>query len=131
LSLHGQHEIDERGHPRRRRRAADEDGCDRFPRGGGICCGKAAAKADEAIRLLERREDIRPIFTDINMPGSMDGLQLAQYVREHWPAMEIVVTSGHMKAPEKDMLAGCVFFAKPYRPEQITKKLQQMIGNPA
>ena len=57
----------------------------------------AAANADEAIRLLEAQEDIRLIFTDISMPGSMDGLQLARYARDHWPAMKIVVTSGHRR----------------------------------
>jgi CheY-like chemotaxis protein len=53
-----------------------------------------ASNADEAIRILESRDDIRIVFTDINMPGSMDGLKLAQAVRGRWPLVKIIVTSG-------------------------------------
>ena len=61
----------------------------------------AAANADEAIKVLETRNDIRTIFTDINMPGSMDGLKLAAAVRDRWPPVHIIVTSG-MRAPHRD-----------------------------
>ena len=53
-----------------------------------------AASADEAIGILECRSDIRVVFTDIHMPGSMDGLKLAQAVRDRWPPIKIIVTSG-------------------------------------
>src|ERR1700683_5360591 len=53
-----------------------------------------AASADEAIRILESRSDIRVVFTDIQMPGLMDGLKLAQAVRDRWPPIKIIVTSG-------------------------------------
>jgi CheY-like chemotaxis protein len=53
-----------------------------------------AANADIAIEILERRGDIRAIFTDINMPGSMDGLKLARAVRDRWPPIHIIITSG-------------------------------------
>jgi CheY-like chemotaxis protein len=61
-----------------------------------------ASNADEAIRILESRNDIRVVFTDINMPGSMDGLKLAQAVRGRWPPIKIIVTfglSGSERAP--------------------------------
>ena len=54
-----------------------------------------AANADEAIRILENRSDIRVVFTDIHMPGSIDGLKLAHAVRDRWPPIKIIVTSGH------------------------------------
>ena len=53
-----------------------------------------ASNADEAIRILESRQDIRAVFTDIQMPGSMDGLRLAQSVRDRWPPVALIVTSG-------------------------------------
>ena len=53
-----------------------------------------ASNAEEAIRILESRDDIRIVFTDINMPGSMDGIKLAQAVRGRWPPIRIIVTSG-------------------------------------
>ena len=65
----------------------------------------AAANADEAIKVLETRNDIRTIFTDINMPGSMDGLKLAAAVRDRWPPVHIIVTSGMRAA--KLLLGQC------------------------
>ena len=53
-----------------------------------------AKNADEAILILENRNDIRVVFTDVNMPGSMDGIKLAHAVRNRWPPIEIIVTSG-------------------------------------
>jgi two-component system, response regulator PdtaR len=55
----------------------------------------SAGTADEAIKILESRSDIRLVFTDVNMPGSMDGLRLAHAVRNRWPPVEVIVTSGH------------------------------------
>jgi len=56
-----------------------------------------AKNADEAIAILESRSDIALLFTDVNMPGSMDGLKLAQAVRNRWPPIKIVVVSGHVQ----------------------------------
>ena len=61
----------------------------------------AVANADEAIKVLESRNDIRTIFTDIDLPGSMDGLKLARAVRDRWPPVHIIVTTG-MRAPHRD-----------------------------
>ena len=52
-----------------------------------------AANADEAIAILKARPDIHVVFTDIQMPGSMDGLNLARFVRDRWPPIKIVATS--------------------------------------
>jgi two-component system, response regulator PdtaR len=78
-----------------------------------------AADADEAIRTLEGRRDIRVVFTDVQMRGSMDGLKLAHVVRNRWPPIKIIVTSGHELPPEHDLPEGGRFFAKPYNQIQI------------
>jgi CheY-like chemotaxis protein len=85
-----------------------------------------AANADEAIALLEKHADIAILFTDIDMPGSMDGLKLAHYVRGRWPPVKIIVTSGHVKVSDRDMPSDSVFFSKPYPAEQITGKLREL-----
>lgn len=56
-----------------------------------------AGDADEAVRILESRNDIRIVFTDIDMPGSMDGMKLAACIRDRWPPVEIILTSGHLR----------------------------------
>ncbi len=84
-----------------------------------------AASADEAIRLLECRRDIRVVFTDIQMPGSMDGLKLARAVRDRWPPIKIIVTSGRELATAHDLPEGGRFFAKPYDPIRICEALRE------
>jgi CheY-like chemotaxis protein len=84
-----------------------------------------AANADEAIRILESRSDIRVIFTDIQMPGSMDGLKLAHAVRDRWPPIKIIVTSGRERLTERDLPEGGRFIAKPYRPSRIADTLRE------
>ena len=85
-----------------------------------------ANNADEAIRVLEAHREIRVVFTDINMPGSMDGLKLAQYVRGRWPPIKLIVTSGYMLPPDKGLPDGAAYFAKPYRLEKITRSISEM-----
>jgi CheY-like chemotaxis protein len=87
-----------------------------------------AANADEAIRILEDRSDIRVVFTDIHMPGSMDGLKLAHAVRDRWPPIKIIVTSGRETVAEQELPAGGRFFAKPYDPAQIQETLRAWTG---
>jgi CheY-like chemotaxis protein len=86
-----------------------------------------AANADEAIRILECRSDIRVVFTDIHMPGSMDGLKLAHAVRNRWPPIKIIVTSGREHITQHDLPEGGRFFAKPYDPIQITNTLREWV----
>jgi CheY-like chemotaxis protein len=73
-----------------------------------------ASDADEAIRILESRNDIRAVFTDVNMPGSMDGLRLARVVRNRWPPVALIVASGHSNVLESDLPTGGRFLSKPY-----------------
>ncbi len=84
-----------------------------------------AANADEAIRILENRGDIRVVFTDVHMPGSIDGLKLAHAVRNRWPPIRIIVTSGHGPVSEQDLPDGGRFFAKPYDSTQITDTIRE------
>lgn len=87
-----------------------------------------AGNADEAIEILEARRDITVVFTDIQMPGSIDGLKLARAVRGRWPPIKIVATSGHVHVSETDLPEGGRFLAKPYSPKQVTGVLWELMG---
>ena len=87
-----------------------------------------AANADQAIEILESRFDITVVFTDIQMPGSMDGLRLAAAIRGRWPPIKIVATSGHVNVMHSDLPEGGRFLPKPYSPRQITGVLRELIG---
>lgn len=87
-----------------------------------------ATGADEAIAILEKRTDIRLVFTDIDMPGSMDGLKLAHFVRGRWPPIKIIATSGHAKIQEGDLPAGSHFVPKPYAVADIAGAIQRLIS---
>jgi CheY-like chemotaxis protein len=84
-----------------------------------------ASNADEAIAILEARKDIRIVFTDIDMPGSMDGLRLARAIRERWPPIELILTSGHVDVTDSDVPERGLFFSKPYRDKEILSALQK------
>jgi len=88
-----------------------------------------AANADEAIEILESRRDITVVFTDIQMPGSMDGLKLARAVRGRWPPIKIVATSGHLHVRETDLPEGGRFLPKPYSPVEVAGLLQELTGD--
>lgn len=87
-----------------------------------------AANADEAIEILEARRDITVVFTDVQMPGSMDGLKLAAAVRGRWPPIKIIATSAQMIVQEQDLPAGGRFLPKPYTPLQIAGTLHDVLG---
>lgn len=79
----------------------------------------AAANADEAISVLEAHDDIRIMITDINMPGSMNGLKLAAAVRAKWPPIKIIITTGKDRPRDDQMPAHSQFVPKPYSPERV------------
>jgi len=87
-----------------------------------------AQNADEAIRILESNSDIHLLFTDIDMPGSMDGLKLSAAVRDRWPPVQIVVTSGHRAINANDLPEGSLFFTKPYRHADLVSSFRKMIN---
>ena len=82
-----------------------------------------AVGAESAIAILEMRKDIRIVFADIHMPGSMDGLKLARVVRDRWPPIELILTSGLIKIGQRDLPERGVFLAKPYSIEALTAAL--------
>ncbi len=90
-----------------------------------------AVNADEAVAILESRSDISLLFSDIQMPGSMDGLKLAHAVHERWPGIKIILVSGHVKVSETDRPADSRFFGKPLEGKQMIAELQEMVGEGA
>ncbi|MGA1805312.1 response regulator [Rhizobium sp. HT1-10] len=86
-----------------------------------------ASNADDAIILLEAHPDVRLMFTDIDMPGSMDGLKLAAAVRNRWPPIQIIVTSGHRAISDDNLPVVGRFFSKPYDPSRVIHAIHEMI----
>ena len=89
-----------------------------------------ARNADEAIAALERRMDIAIVFTDIEMPGSMDGVRLAHAVRNRWPPVHLVLASGRLSPKPEDLPDGSRFFAKPFDTAQLVAVLRDMAQAP-
>lgn len=85
-----------------------------------------ANNADEAILILESRLDITVVFTDVQMPGSMDGLKLAAAIRGRWPPIKIVATSGLLDIRKEDLPLGSRFLPKPYSATQIVGTLREL-----
>jgi CheY-like chemotaxis protein len=90
----------------------------------------AAGNGDEAIRAMETRSDIRAVFTDVQMPGQMDGIKLAEVIRDRWPSVALLVTSGKGQILESELPNGGRFLAKPYLPFQIETVLRELLEKP-
>ncbi|SIQ02031.1 Response regulator receiver domain-containing protein [Rhizobium sp. RU33A] len=89
-----------------------------------------ASDADEAIGLLDTHPEIRLMFTDIDMPGSMDGLKLAKAVRDRWPPVKIIVASGHRHLSDELLPIEGKFFSKPYNHARIISAMREMLAAP-
>jgi CheY-like chemotaxis protein len=88
-----------------------------------------ACDADEAIRILESRNDICAVFTDVRMSGSIDGLKLAHAIRGRWPPIHLIVTSGS-NVPCGDILPkNARFVRKPYEAKHIAEALYELLGH--
>ena len=85
-----------------------------------------ADNADDAVAILDARSDIALLITDINMPGSMDGVKLAHAVRDRWPPIKIIVVSS--SAPHSDLPAGSRFFPKPYLPDTMISEIRSLMA---
>jgi CheY-like chemotaxis protein len=85
-----------------------------------------ASNADEAIGLLETRKDIRIVFTDIEMPGSMDGIRLARAIRDRWPPIELVLTSGKYQFDSDKIPTRGLFLPKPYSFDVLVTALRKL-----
>jgi two-component sensor histidine kinase len=87
-----------------------------------------AVNADDALAILESRSDIELLFTDIQMPGSIDGLKLAYAVHERWPLIKIILVSGQLKLTDNDKPVDSRFFGKPLDVKQMIAEMQDMMG---
>lgn len=83
-----------------------------------------AANADEAIVILEARPDIRVVVTDIQMPGSMDGLKLAATIRNRWPPIALIVTSGRGSVRQQELPEHGRFLPKPYNGPRLVEAIR-------
>jgi DNA-binding NtrC family response regulator len=90
-----------------------------------------AVNADEALALLESRHDVRLVFTDVNMPGALDGFALARIVNMRLPGVRVIVTSGHAKPNAGDLTEGTRFLPKPYAPSALIAMVQEMLDETA
>jgi two-component system, response regulator PdtaR len=82
-----------------------------------------ATNADDAIGLLAEYSNIRAIVTDVDMPGSMDGVMLAHYAHS-FRRLKIIVTSGQREIAAKDLPPGAIFLGKPCRPDRLIATLR-------
>jgi two-component system, response regulator PdtaR len=87
-----------------------------------------ASDADEAIRILESRSDIDLVFTDVQMPGTMDGIKLSHYIRGRWPPVKLIVASGAAILEESSLPGGSKFFPKPYDDQTITDAMARLLS---
>jgi two-component system, response regulator PdtaR len=78
-------------------------------------------------KVLESRDDVRLLFTDIQMPGALDGMDLAREVHQRWPGVLLVITSGQKKPTEAEIPDHGRFVAKPYRAAELLGQVDDMI----
>ncbi len=92
--------------------------------------GLGAVNADEAIQILEAQPDISLVFTDIEMPGTMDGLILAHYIHGRWPKVNLIIASGKVIVEENQLPVDAKFFIKPYDNGTIIEEMKRMMADP-
>jgi two-component system, response regulator PdtaR len=88
-----------------------------------------ASSASGAIRTLEARPDIRLVFTDAEMPGTLNGIGLAHYIRKRWPPVKLIVVSGKREVASDELPTGARFFHKPYRERSIVEAMIGMLSS--
>lgn len=86
-----------------------------------------AETTDKAMSLLRSHPEIQALFTDVNLPGSMDGLQLAEKVHDRWPPIKILVTSGTLRAQKRDLPEDARFMPKPYDNRAVISTLRDLV----
>ncbi|MBP0441358.1 response regulator [Tianweitania sediminis] len=85
-----------------------------------------ASNATQALEVLCAHPEIEVLFTDVDMPGGIDGLKLAEEVRERWPPIRIIVTSGYRVVQSSDLPADSRFLRKPYTAKSVAEAIRQM-----
>ncbi len=86
-----------------------------------------ANDADEAFEILKRRDDVRVVLTDVDMPGSMNGFEFARLVSQGWPEVGVLVISGKMRPAQGDLPPRSGFLPKPYDPETLVNALRNVV----
>lgn len=86
-----------------------------------------AKDTDEAISLLRSHPEIQALFTDVEIPGSMNGLKLAATVHDRWPPIKIIVTSGRVVVRKRDLPQDAQFLPKPYDNNEVISTLREMV----
>ena len=85
-----------------------------------------AADADAALNIMAHRPDVRVLFTDIQLPGAIDGMELARLVHEHWPHVLLLITSGNRLPSTAEIAEHAHFLPKPYRPDEVIREIQDL-----
>jgi DNA-binding NtrC family response regulator len=85
-----------------------------------------AANAAEALECLEDETEVVVLFTDVNMPGTPDGLGLAKFVNSRWPHVKILVASGNVTPAPEDLPEMGVFLSKPYRADDLLSLVHKL-----
>jgi two-component system, response regulator PdtaR len=86
-----------------------------------------ASNADDALRILAAHSDIKALFTDINMPGTLDGLELAQFVHDRYPHIKLIITSGKAAPSDDEIPDDGVFLSKPYSTADVARYLENVV----
>ena len=88
-----------------------------------------AGDAAEALERLRDHPDVRVLFTDINMPGELDGLDLARMVQEQRPDIRLLIASGRVRPAPGELPAAGQFVAKPWNADEIVERIRRMLGS--
>ncbi|CAM5772091.1 response regulator [Labrys miyagiensis] len=86
-----------------------------------------ASCAEDALEVLNHRADVKVLFTDINMPGLLDGADLAQDVADRWPHLQLLLTTGKEMPPLYRIPVGCDFVPKPYDLEKLLARIEALL----
>ena len=87
-----------------------------------------AANAADALVALEAAPEVELLFTDVQMPGALDGLALARQVHERWPDVRLLVASGRIRPSQDEIPDDGRFIAKPYRLDDLLKQVRELIA---
>ena len=87
-----------------------------------------AENAKAALMVLADHPDVRVLFTDINMPGVLDGLDLARETHARWPGIKLVITSGRLRPAESEIPDSGRFVAKPYSPDHLVGEIRKALA---
>lgn len=87
-----------------------------------------AADADEAMVVLQGQPDVHLLFSDVDMPGTMDGLELARLVHERWPQIRLLLTSGHHRLASSDIPGTGQFVPKPWSGTTLVDRIRGLLA---